>query len=361
MSSDNGSTWTETIIPNSDYNKWLQTVVISRTGKYIYCGGGGGGLFESYSSNDFGVTFTIGGSPLNRTSSTITSSGLVISVTDTGYYYSTNLETGTNDTLIDNRGVINGLYSVSHNPFGDGWISVSPNGFIYNPNSSSPFPGSVLQTTPEIFEQVIYGYEGRIWARSTTSVYTTKDMGISWNKIYTGLVSGMCLSDGLSTLYLLLTNGDIVRQYRTFRPTINVFSGPYNFTSSSIMPFNNNGSIMTMQSFFMTPGIYQLYYGFKMGSSGPIGMCTNQNILWGLSSTESEPNQPFNHFSKTDVYSIDSSVLSTWQSFSNSIIVISTTYSEVSINAKLLNLPIGDPTDTYLYDSFMNIFAIGDV
>jgi hypothetical protein len=116
-----------------------------------------------------------------------------------------------------------------------------------------------------------------------------------------------------------------------------------------------------MQSFYMTPGIYQLNYGFKMGSLGPIGMCTNQNILWGLSSTESEPNQPFNHFSKTDVYSIDSSVLSTWQSFSNSIVVISTTYSEVSINAKLLNLPIGDPTDTYLYDSFMNVFAIGDV
>jgi hypothetical protein len=43
MSSDYGVTWVETIIPLTNYNEWLQTVSMSRSGKYIYCGGGGGG------------------------------------------------------------------------------------------------------------------------------------------------------------------------------------------------------------------------------------------------------------------------------------------------------------------------------
>ena len=98
-----------------------------------------------------------------------------------------------------------------------------------------------------------------------------------------------------------------------------------------------------------------------MGSTGVAGNCVNKNILWGLTTNEIAPEQPFNYFSRTESYSIDSADQSTWQTFSNSIVIIFTTYTTLSMNVKLLNLPSGDPTDTYIYDTVSNLYVIGDV
>ena len=263
--------------------------------------------------------------------------------------------------MIGVSGTINGLYSVSHNPYADGWISVSPNGFIHNPNSTTAFSGAVLQTTPEIFEQVIYGYEGRIWARSSTSIYTTTDMGISWNKIYTGLISGMGLSDGMTTLYLLLNNGDIVRQNRIMHPPLNLVSGPYNELDTTIIRFNTFGSTITGNPLVVTPGIYLFTYGFKMGSTDVLGNCVNKNLLWGVTMDDVAPEQAFNYFSRTESYSINSADQSTWQTFSNSIVLVLTTYTTFRMDVKLLNLPVGGTTDAYIYDRVANLYVIGNV
>jgi hypothetical protein len=152
-----------------------------------------------------------------------------------------------------------------------------------------------------------------------------------------------------------------VRQIRKFHPPINVFGLQSKDTDPAIKRFNTFGSILSGVPASVTPGIYLFTYGFKMGSTGTVGNCVNKNLLLGVTTQEIAPLQPFNYFSRTESYSIDSVDQSTWQTFSNSIVLIITTYTGVFMNVQLLNLPLGDPTDTYIYDVVGNYFQIGDV
>lgn len=192
MSSDYGVPWVETLSTNDGLSNthWSQTLAISRSGKYVYCGGGGGLPARSFTSTDYGVSFTFGGSSLFRVSSAISDNGDVISVTNNGSYYITQLSVNNSDIYLGNGYSVISQTSLSYNPspgITNGWVSVSPDGFFYNPNPNSSFRYcSIIRTTPEVFEQVVYGYEGYVYACSTTAIYETKYgfvmvKGILWN------------------------------------------------------------------------------------------------------------------------------------------------------------------------------------
>jgi hypothetical protein len=352
MSSDYGVTWIEKSIPLTSYNVWLQTICMSRSGKYIYCGGGGGGTFESYSSNDYGQTFVKGGTKLYRTSSTIDDNGNVVSVTNDGKYYYTILSNGTDDTYIGSMGTNNGLYSISYNPYGvvtTGWVSVGPNGFIYNPNSQQEFSNAILRTTPVPFEQVIYGYEGSIWARSSNGVYSTNDMGITWSNFYTGSTRCISMSDDLSLLYILTQSGNIIR--REIVSITQLKSNSITSSSSNIIPFIEEDRIIYSDNQIkLHPGVYRIRYGFKMGMTNSSGEGVNKSFIWGLT-TSSDDNDP-NYFRKTDYHNLVFNNLLTYREYTNNSIVVAKTYVTYKISAKIVG-NVGNNVSIYMENPYL--------
>jgi hypothetical protein len=262
-----------------------------------------------------------------------------VSVTNDGSYYYTVLSNGTGDTYIGSRGINSGLYSVSYNPYGvitTGWVSVSANGFIYNPNPSQGFSSAILRATPETFEQVIYGYEGRIFARSSNGVYITEDMGITWSNIFSGLTKCMSISDDLSILYILMQNGDIYRQRRV-NLSSSVKTVDVNSTSSAIINFLFPDTyIYSQNEIKLTPGVYNITYGFEIDMENALGNGYNV-MFWGITNTNNENNNNNNYFSKSEEFNLIFSNLYTRRTFSNSVVLVEKTYSTYKISAKLLS------------------------
>jgi hypothetical protein len=94
-----------------------------------------------------------------------------------------------------------------------------------------------------------------------------------------------------------------------------------------------------------------------MGITTTTGECTNKNVKFGLSSTEKD--YEFN--SKIEPHSLSLSDLSTWQTFTSSVVIVITKNTLLNITTLLLNNPVSDPTDAYLFNYFINTVYIGSL
>lgn len=356
VSSDYGVTWVETIVSGASHDKWLTTVSVSKFGKYIYCGGGGGGVFTSMSSNNFGVTFTVGGSLSTRTSSSVNPGGKVISVTSSNTYFSTPLQLSTTETNRGTLGSITGFNYVSYqNQSGAlDYVSVGQNGMFYNSSDTTNVSSLTLRVTPEVFEQVQKVVGDKIWARSSTSIYITTDLGITWTKIYTPTTStirSMYVTGNTNVVFLLLQNGML------FRASCDNENNAISVTSTTLpdqIRFNNFGSrTLSNNVLVLTPGLQLITFKFTLGTAGLIGNCSKCNFQYGLGNLDGT----FiisNHYS---TYGITFNDSSTVQVFSEIVAVRLASNANMFIFAYALNSPTG-ATDLIMYDCTMSAIVL---
>jgi hypothetical protein len=350
VSNNFGVTWTETLVTGSAYDKWLTSVTISPSGKYIYCSGGGGSIMTNWSSNNFGVTFSAGGSSQIKTTSSVNDTGKVVSITSVGRYYITDLAVAITELT---RGVLStttGQYFVSMKPVGPGYVSVGPAGFVYNPLPAGGVAALTTRTTPEIFKQAQIIFGDKIWARSSNTIYTSTNFGVSWTKIYYSPVPirTMCITFNSKTMYILLINGDIIRT-SIYLPPTRIIGSKTSFINTSQYGFLNFGLIARPIFYTMPIGKWIITYGFKLGAFDTLGNCVNSLIQYGIGTTGGQ----FEYSSNYSRYGITFGDSSTYQVFSDTFIMEVSFALPIELHINLLNSPVGGPTNTFAYDSFL--------
>jgi hypothetical protein len=352
VSNNFGETWTETLVTGSAYDKWLSSVSISSSGKYIYCSGGGGTSMSNWSSNNFGLTFSIGGSIQNKTSSSVNDAGRVISITSGGRYFTTDLASTITEVT---RGILSsttGQYFVSMNQESSGYVSVGPAGFVHNPTPFSSVIGLTTRTTPEVFLQAQIIIGNKIWARSSTAIYTSINLGVSWTKVhYTPIpIKTMHITHDSMFLYILLINGDVIRT-TIYLPPTRIIGSKKVFFDSPPYPLQSFGVLVRPIYIPVPIGKWIITYGFKMGSNSSLGNCVNSNIHHGIGGTE--VGEEFLYASNHSTYGITFGDSSTYQVFSNSFIMTLSKSTELNLNIKLLNSPVNGATSAFVYDMFL--------
>ena len=362
FSNNFGVTWTETLVTGSAYDKWLTSVSISPSGKYIFCSGGGGSTMVNWSSNNFGLTFTAGTLLQNRTTSSVADSGRVVSITNLGRYYVTDISVSSPGELTRGPAVATpaGQYFVSMNQESLGYVSVGPATFLHNPvpeGSVNPPVGSVNspltpRTIPENFLQAQIIIGNKVWARSSTSIYTSINLGVSWTKIYTTPtpIRTMHITPDSRILYILLINGDIIRATIYLPPTLII--GSKNYTINRVnFPLLSFGVIRRPLVSNIPIGKWLITYGFKMGSTSSTGNCINSNIRHGIGGNT--VGDEFIYSSNYSTYGITFGDSSTHQVFSNSFIMNFSTFTPIEIQVNLLNSPVNGATSVFVYDTFL--------
>jgi hypothetical protein len=352
VSNDFGVTWTETLVSGSAYDKWLSSVSISPSGKYIYCSGGGGSSMLNWSSNNYGVSFSAGGSIQIKTTSSVNDVGKVISITSAGRYFITDLSSAISELT---RGVLSttiGQYFVSMNQEAPGYVSVGPAGFVYNPLPAGSVTALTTRTTPEVFQQAQIIIGNKVWARSSNTIYTSIDLGISWSRIYTSItpIKTMYITSESSFLYILLITGDLIRTTIYLPQTKiigskTIISDPLNF---SLLTYGSIGRTV----FLSVPlGKWLITYGFKMGIDNATGNCINSNIRHGIGGLNI--GEEFIYSSNYSTYGITFGDPSTYQVFSNNFIMSFSSVSQLEVEIVLLNSPVNGPTSVFVYDIFL--------
>lgn len=360
FSNNFGVTWTETLVTGSAYDKWLTSVSISPSGKYIICSGGGGSTMANWSSNNFGLTFTAGTTLLNRTTSSVADSGRVVSINNLGKYFVIDLSVSGSGELIRGPPISTpaGQYFVSMNQESLGYVSVGPATFLHNPvpdGSVNPLIGGVAvtpRTIPESFLQTQIIIGGKVWARSSTSIYTSINLGVSWTKIYTTPtpIRTMHITPDSRILYILLINGDIIRATIYLPPTLII--GSKNYTINSVnFPLLSFGVIRRPLISNIPIGKWLITYGFKMGSTSSTGNCINSNIRHGIGGNT--VGDEFIYSSNYSTYGITFGDSSTHQVFSNSFIMNFSSFTPIEIQVNLLNSPVNGATSVFVYDTFL--------
>jgi hypothetical protein len=354
VSNNFGVTWTETLVTGSAYNKWLTSVTISQSGKYIYCSGGGGSIMTNWSSNNFGVTFSAGGSSQIKTSSSVNDAGKVISITSGGRYFSADLSVAITELT---RGVLStttGQYFVSLKQVGPGYVSVGPAGFVYNPLPAGSVISLTTRTTPEIFKQAQIIVGDKIWARSSNTIYTSSNLGVSWTKIYYTPVAiqTMYITFNSKTMYILLINGDVIRTSIYLPPTI-ITGFKYYYKDTipySLLYFG----VLARPIFFTVPnGKWIFTYGFKMSSTDSTGNCINSTIQHGIG--RDTLGDEFVYMSNYSTYGITFGDSSTNQIFSDTFVIELSSPTLLELQLILRNSPVGGATSVFIYDSFFDI------
>ena len=353
VSNNFGVTWTETLVTGSAYDKWLSSVCISPSGKYIYCSGGGGGsTMANWSSNNFGLTFSSGGILSTKTTSSVNDLGRVTSMSSGNRYFITDLSSAISELARGTLVPTIGQYFLSMNHEALGYVSVGPAGFIYNPISNQSVFGLTTQTTPETFIQAQIVIGDKVWARSSTSIYTSINLGVSWTKMYTTPtpIRTMHITPDSRILYILLTNGDIMRATIYLPPTLIV--GSKNYTINSVnFPLLSFGVIRRPLVSNIPIGKWLITYGFKMGSTSSIGNCINSNIRHGIGGNT--VGDEFIYSSNYSTYGITFGDSSTHQVFSNSFIMNFSSFTPIEIQVNLLNSPVNGATSVFVYDAFL--------
>jgi hypothetical protein len=359
MSNNYGSTWIQNNFTGYTYNKWLASVTISPSGKYIYCGGGGGAGFVSRYSKNFGVSFVSSGSALNRISSSILNSGSLITVTTAFKYYTSNLSSATvTETLTVTRGIDIGIHSVSVSPDASSYAAIGPGIFMYGTTLSSN--SLVIQPTPEVFQQVIF-CTGIMWAATINKIYTSIDLGVTWVRVNTILygdeIQSFHVTPNNAFIYILTTNGDIIKLNRSTSQSLFPVGYTVQVAPTTTSRFTTFGATIRPCSLSLDVGVWSVSFGFKMGSDGVNGLCSNKNIRYGISRTT------LNDYFYSKIikpYSIDNSDTSTWQSFDDNVVIYNPTVSVIELTAGLMNLPTTGLTNTYLYGFFIKATFIND-
>jgi photosystem II stability/assembly factor-like uncharacterized protein len=360
MSSNYGTSWVQTNLATSAYNKWYGSVSISPSGKYVYCGGGGGFGILSRFSKDFGVTFTTGGGALNRMSSSMVNSGIAVSVTPSFKFYVANISLATaTETNAGTRGISVGVHSVSVSPDAFEYVAIGPGFLIHNTTLAGSVTSLLLKSTPENFSQVIF-CTSKIWASGVNSLYTSIDLGVTWDKIFTldsGGIRSFHVTPNNAFVYILTTNGDIVRQFRSSAQSL--FPVGYMVQTAPITTtrFTTFGTTINTCNLTLDVGVWSVSFGFKMASDGVNGLSTQKNIKYGLSKT-TQNDYFYSKYLKP--YSINNTDTSTWQSFNENVVIYNPTISVIDLTAQLQNTPSSGLTNTFLTEYFISAVLIND-
>ena len=368
-------------------------ICMSSSGQYQYSVTGGVSL-SVRQSNNFGVTWTLISmsstvtSPGTFTSCSIAASGqhiLLVGADSAGTFLSKNFGvsflpiTGTNNITsctsqdynmsITTSGVVIGTSGNFYDPFftipGSGtggkngicwhptdrfFVCVTPAGFARSVTITVN-SAHILTATPEVFTLVKH-CGTRIWARSATSIWSTINLGVTWELEYTGSPRCFSLAIDSSILYILTHNGDIITKRRLNTNSVYALGTVLKSFTSSIAFVNTSTTITGSSLLNIQPGVWSVTFGFKMTSSSNVGDGDN-NIKYGLSYSGGT----FDITSANRKYSMINGTPTTWESFTETLVLTITTPTNLYLNA-LINDTLTASNSASMSESYINATLI---
>jgi hypothetical protein len=361
LSDDFGVTWVEDWVPGTS-TSFYSSVAVSKTGKYMYLTGGGtSGKANAFSSN-YGVAFVAHGASNICTGSGMDVNGRVMIITILGAISFVDILVPSNPVATDSLALSsNNFNTVSCNPDGEGYVATGGSKLLYNPTLQSNV--GVPITTPVNFNQIRYLTGGIMFARASTSVYKSVDLGITWEMIYDNsvLTRQIALSNNGNYLYILLQDGNfLVKNLMKYvYPTRIGYTEK--FFLAGISNYSNVNTNIRLGDIpvVLKPGIWSVKYGFKMGLTTTTGTFTNHKVRFSLSNFSGSVIDDA-YAVNIEPYSISTST-SSWQTFTEHVIIASPHVFGISMNSKLL-VPAGVSstalTSAYAYDTFITAIFI---
>jgi hypothetical protein len=200
-----------------------------------------------------------------------------------------------------------------------------------------------------------------MWAASYNTIYTSINLGVTWVRVNTlsngGEIHSFHVTPNNAFIYILKTDGDIIKHNRSTSQSLFPVGYTVQVAPTTTSRFTTFGATIRPCSLSLDVGVWSISFGFKMGSDGVNGLCSNKNIRYGISRTTLN-----DYFYSQNVkpYSIDNSDTSTWQSFNENVVIYNPTISVIELTARLMNLPTTGLTNTYLYEFFIRATFIND-
>jgi hypothetical protein len=210
MSNDYGATWTLRRNLGPNWGRFIEKVVISSSGQYIFCSGGGNAGFENYYSTNFGTSFSpLGGITTRPTCCIFNDKVLVYNTYDRSiysvllsasppvetYYRQSEFLSYTQNLICNSTGSIIIYTYRDGNAF---YISID-SGFTYT-----------LVYTPSLYQ--LFVTSGVIYGSSSTAIYKSIDYGASWTVVFTvpngKTIRSMC--GNITYINMVYTSGEIV-------------------------------------------------------------------------------------------------------------------------------------------------------
>jgi hypothetical protein len=208
MSDNYGVTWNlrRNIGPNN--GRYIEQVVISSTGQYVYCAGGSYAGLQSFYSKDYGLTFQdTGGIATRPTCSIFNDKVIFFCVYDRNIYSillsaSPPVETYNRQSqfLTYTQNIVtNSTGSIIIITYRDG------NAFYISTDSGVTY---TLVYTPSLYH--LHIISGVIYGSSSTAIYKSIDYGVSWTVIFipTGKTI-KCMCGNITYKYMVYTSGEI--------------------------------------------------------------------------------------------------------------------------------------------------------
>jgi hypothetical protein len=334
VSVDFGETWNAKTFTANNSGTFYFTCSVSSTGKYMFCGGFNATIMIS---NDFGNTFAISFGSTTAIANVINPSGISMITNESGSIFRQdcngspfNINTFT--TIPSGSSNSSGI---SSSPDGVSFVNVGTGGFTHSTGFNS---GTIItRATPVVFTGVVH-CGGIIYASSSTSVWSTTDLGVTWKLFYTGSPRAIAssYSDG-SIIYILNTDGEVVfkrssgveesrgKLIYAIGSTLGSFRGSVAFV-------NTLTTITGASLLNIPPGVWAISFSWGFSASSIDGDGTKK-VTYGLSTTSTG----FEIMKKNKRYTIKFGDTTTWESYAECIIVNLKTTTSLFLNAFINN------------------------
>jgi hypothetical protein len=213
-----------------------------------------------------------------------------------------------------------------------------------------------LNTSRTDFEQISFA-NNRLWARSSTSVCTSVDYGVTWDTVFVGSPRTFAVSLDNKILYILLQNGSLLRSYLPFFPSL--FPG-YSINVQGIdVSFVNNFSFITGASATLPPGLWSLSGGFSLKPADDSeDAVADRFVYFGLSETATNSSTSPNLTNDVSSYSTIYSLQRTWSRFNCSRVVKYDVPTKIYLRVRLNNT-VGS-TSTICNNPFLHCLLISN-
>jgi hypothetical protein len=144
------------------------------------------------------------------------------------------------------------------------FVHVGTAGFSRSTSLVSAGATFTTVATPEYCSGVVH-CGNIIYIRSSNSVYTTDDLGVTWVLFYSGTPRSISASVDGSIIYILTQNGDIVSK-RSSDPTKFALGSTMQIFSTALLtiPFVNTNTVKTGASLIdIPPGVWSISFGWN--------------------------------------------------------------------------------------------------
>jgi hypothetical protein len=210
MSNDFGATWTLRRNLGPNWGRFIEKVVISSSGQYIFCSGSGNAGFENYYSTNFGTSFLPLGGISTRTTCCISNDKVLVYIAYDRSIYSVLLSATTPTETYYRQSE---FYSYTQNLICNSTGSI----IIYTYRDGNAFYISIdsgvtytLVYTPSLYH--LFVTSGVIFGSSSTAIYKSIDYGVSWTVVFT-VQNGKTIrsmSGNITYINMVYTSGEIV-------------------------------------------------------------------------------------------------------------------------------------------------------